>query len=690
VTTHRARNDDGHIEMTANLKRAYKVHEFRDPVVGDLLKVVTAFPPAQGVSRNLQYVDFSLLRSVHGLVVKPENDALDIALEAEQTVFKAPLGLTMSAQDTLRTLDSGNAPEYRASYVDFAAVREDDFQKLAERREDLISKAAASEGRLRDTARLELAQFYLGNQLAYEAIGVLQVLEKDLQTDELRKKLRLSRGIADTLAGRSEEALAVLNAEGFSGEVDALMWRSMAKAESNDYAGARADALAAESVVGSYPLWIRNRFLLTAMRSALETNDAALALRYKGLIDFAKLEPEQVSEYQLFEGRIAEAEGRPDEALEAYGQVIATDIRPTRAEAVYRTLLVLRSTGKIDLPRATETLSAEVLLWRGTALEADMQKLLAELYFQNKNYRLGFETVKQAVSYYPENGAIAAALGTAQEVFGELYLNGRADELDPLDALSIYYDYRNLTPPGNRGDEMIRNLAQRLVKVDLLAQAADLLEYQIDSRLKGVAQAQIAADLAIIRIADRDPEGALRVLNRTRIADLSPGLERQRRILEARALIDADRQDLALDLLSRVEGREADLLRVDGYWKSKNYAVASELLEVMYTPGSNPEPLSQPARMNIIKAGVGFVLAGDTLGLERLRSKFGEQLAQTPEWPLFNFVTSNISPTSIEFRKVAREVSGLDSLNAFLDAYRTLYAAGGGMAPEKAAPENEA
>ncbi len=30
---------------------------------------------------------------------------------------------------------------------------------------------------------------------------------------------------------------------------------------------------------------------------------------------------------------------------------------------------------------------------------------------------------------------------------------------------------------------MIRNLARRLVKVDLLTQAGDLLEYQIDSRL---------------------------------------------------------------------------------------------------------------------------------------------------------------------------------------------------------------
>ncbi len=40
-----------------------------------------------------------------------------------------------------------------------------------------------------------------------------------------------------------------------------------------------------------------------------------------------------------------------------------------------------------------------------------------------------------------------------------------------IDALSLFYDFRDLTPVGRRGDEMIRKLADRLVSVDLLDQA---------------------------------------------------------------------------------------------------------------------------------------------------------------------------------------------------------------------------
>ncbi len=43
----------------------------------------------------------------------------------------------------------------------------------------------------------------------------------------------------------------------------------------------------------------------------------------------------------------------------------------------------------------------------------------------------------------------------------------------------------------------------------------------------------------------------------------------------------------------------------------------------------------QSDRMNIVKAAVGFVLAGDRLAVSRLRSKFSEPMAKTAEWSMF-------------------------------------------------------
>jgi len=672
---------EGLYQITADLERPGKVHEFTDPVVGDTLDVVTAYPPARGVTRDLNYVDFSTLRSVHGLVIRPTHRGVGVDIESRLAVIHAKSGLTVSSVDSRRP-PLAAAEANRDRFIDFAVLDEPDPVKFSTERDTLLETAADATGRDRDTARLQLAQYLVANRFGLEALGVLRVLDGELKTSTLKKQVQMTLAIANTEAMRPADALTILNSGAMDDDIDARMWRTIARADAYDYHGARTDALAGEPAIEKYPEWVKARFLLAGIRAAVESGDVPLAERYLGMVNVARLDPEDTSMLRLLSARIDEAQGHVQEALDGYGQVITADFRPSRAEAVYRTLLVLDRAGTLDLDKAIPTLTAESMLWRGGPLEAGMQKLLAELYFRRGEFRLGFETTRQAALFHPDSAPVNALLTEAQAQFTELYLNGQADVMKPIDALGLYYDFRDLTPPGARGDEMIRNLARRLVKVDLLAQAAELLEYQIDNRLKGVAQAQVGADLAVIDIANRDPAAALRVLNKTRLADLAPSLERQRRTLEARALIDAGRDELALDMLSKMQGRDVDLLRVDAHWKAKRYSSAGELLEKLYAPPADGSPMSQPARMSIIKAAVGYVLSGDSLGLTRIRAKFGDQMARSPQWPMFDFVTGQMQPSDAgEFKQVAKEVAGIDSINAFLAAYQEFYGKDGALTP---------
>lgn len=681
VTLTRRRNLEGLFEMTADLARPARVHEFRDPSVGDVLEVVTAYPPARGLTRTLDYVDFSALRSVHGLVVKPANLDVKVGVENDIAVISTADGLTVSALDHPRELGNGAAESTRSSFIDLTRLEERDPAAFVKTREDLTVTASQTDGRERDIARLNLADYYLANQFAYEAIGVLHVLENELKDKNLTRKVRMSLAIADTMAVRPKDALDILNSDSLADAVDALLWRTIARADNYEFKGARSDALEAQGIVASYPLWARKRFYFAAVRSAVESDDTPMAERMLNEIDFASLDLEEVSLYHLLSGRIDEAAGRTAEAIDTYGQVITADFRPTRAEAIYRTLGLLDKQGNLDLKKATDTLAAEALLWRGNPLESDMQRMLAGFYFREGAYRQGFETVKQAVANYPESTPVNQLRDDAQKIFSDLYLDGLADSLGPVDALGLYYDFRQLTPAGAKGDEMIRNLARRLVKVDLLAQAAQLLNYQLENRLHGVARTQIAADLAVIYLADRKPQDALRVLNSSRLPSIPPSLARQRRVLEARALIDGGRDQLALDVLKDMDGQDADLLRIDAHWKAGRYSQASEMIEGMVLAQDPAQPLGPSTRMNVIKAAVGYVLSGDDFGSARLRAKFADRMVTTPEWPMFDYVTGQITTSSLEFKKVARDVSGLDGLNAFLDSYRQTYGSTGALAP---------
>ena len=187
----------------------------------------------------------------------------------------------------------------------------------------------------------------------------------------------------------------------------------------------------------------------------------------------------------------------------------------------------------------------------------------------------------------------------------------------------MFYEFRELTPIGRRGDEMIRRLADRLVAVDLLDQAAELLQYQVDKRLEGSARAQVAAKLAMVYLANRKPDLAITALRSTRIADLSGELRAQRLLLEARAQSDVGRHDLAIDIVSNITGREAIRLRSDIYWAARRWRESSEQIELYYGDRWRDfKPLNPAEKSDVIRAVVGYALADDAIGMARFREKY--------------------------------------------------------------------
>ena len=167
--------------------------------------------------------------------------------------------------------------------------------------------------------------------------------------------------------------------------------------------------------------------------------------------------------------------------------------------------------------------------------------------------------MRTAMLAHPNSDLTRQIQDEAAATFDSLFLAGKGDALPPIEALGLFYDFRELTPIGRRGDEMIRRLADRLVAVDLLDQAAELLQHQVDHRLQGAARAQVATRLAVIYLMNRKPDRALADACRRRAPrDLSNELRDQRLLLEARALSDIGRHDLALEVIANIDEPRGD------------------------------------------------------------------------------------------------------------------------------------
>src|SRR5690606_37764669 len=154
-----------------------------------------------------------------------------------------------------------------------------------------------------------------------------------------------------------------------------------------------------------------------------------------------------------------------------------------------------------------------------------------------------------ATSAYPTAPRTQRIQEQAAKTFEAVFLGARGETLPPAEALALFYDFRGLTPPGQRGDTMIRRLAERLITMDLLKQASELLQHQVNQRLKGAARAEVAARLVTVYLMDHKPEQALSVLRASRMFGLSDDLRRKRLLLEARALSEVGRHDLAIEIV---------------------------------------------------------------------------------------------------------------------------------------------
>jgi hypothetical protein len=256
-------------------------------------------------------------------------------------------------------------------------------------------------------------------------------------------------------------------------------------------------------------------------------------------------------------------------------------------------------------------------------------------------------------------------------LFERLFLDGEADQLEPIQALGLFYEFSDLTPVGPNGDRIVRLLSGRLVHVDLLEQAAQLLQHQVDERLQGVGKSQVAADLAAIYLMDHKPDRALVALAGSRQPNIPPALQADRRILEARALLDLGRLDGAVELVERDRGEDAQRVRAEAAWRSRDWQRAAAELRTMLGARNRSQPLDEHGRQVVLRLGVALTLAGDETGVRNLYREYAGDLANTPDADAFEIVAAGINADGAAIRDVARAVARTDLLGRFIDRMRT-------------------
>jgi tetratricopeptide (TPR) repeat protein len=648
----------------------------RDPEVGDELHIVPLSMLGRGIEGERRFAEFELLATVQGIAVVPLAD--------DVMVRQLPDGVAVTGGDGL--VLSRDLPERSETFGEVASdsdIRSGKPFAMQEwrgnqapgqgfypRRQQLQFALADATSIARTKPRMDLARFYFANGLAPEAMGLLRVIAEGDSDYANLPSFKALRGATLFMMGRHEDALKDLSDRALDGIRELALWRGAAYAALGKWNEAVEQFARAGEIPADYPRNFTTEIALLAAQAAIRVGDNRGAGQFLNVVAAGAPTDSEQARINYLRGLVLKAAGDTDAAFDLWRPLADGADRWARVRAARAIIEEELAQGKISNADALQRLESLRFAWRGDDLEFDLLRRLGELYLAENDYRNGLATLREAATLFPDHPETPTLARTMTDAFAKLYLEGGAERMPPLTALALYDDFRELTPPGARGNEMIQRLADRLVTVDLLDRAANLLDRQVEFRLEGVEKARIGARLALIRLLDRRPEAAVGALDESAVPDIPVELARERTRLRARAQFDLGNPDQAIALLQSDTSREADLLRADILWRQQDWSGAADVFARLAEPLADKRELTEREATLVLNWAISASMSEDTPAVVLIRQNYAQAMDGTRFREAFRLITNTTSGDLNDLRTLTQRFQEVERFQSFLSDYR--------------------
>jgi hypothetical protein len=711
---------DSHEGQTRLLLSVFDVAEpvrFYDPVIGDKLVVIPAFENGRGISNERNYPQFSILNAQQGIALVSRVDEIMTSQSRAGFTLATKDGLAVSENlPTLGVRGVTPIPGVSANsgvmmpYDQWFVPRDKFMDTLYERMQALATATTAS----KPDALMELVKLYLAEGRAAEASGYLKLIAGQYPEYYRANKLALLSGAANVLMRRYPEAANDLAAEELTEIEEASLWRQIValnapppstaqsiqqslrqSATPSDSVNNTALAEGEEPAVAApppppefhflkfnkpyirfYPPPIRHQLAIIAADAYIADGQEEKALAvYDTLIRDNILGPIKLyAEFAL--GMVAQKKVQTDQALEVFDRLSKQVEDPyIAARARYAAAMLRFKKNSLSATQAAEIIESTRMTWRADKLERDMMISLIELYKDAKRYDEVLRTQKGLLEAFRNDPDTLSISVDMSELFASIFLDGLAEEMPPLKALSLFYEFRELTPIGERGDLIIQRLADRLAAFDLLDRATQLLEHQIKFRVSGEQRSQIGARLALLHLLNHRPKEALSVLEVTNFGGNNAELQVQRLQLTADALMRLEKYEEALGVLFKDTTKVGAMLRLDVLWAMRDWPnVVNRAEDILNARTNLTEPLTTEETEVLLKLALAYSFEGDFTQLRYLRDYYSGLIPDSGYKQVFDFITNDTTPLDTEDSSMLTDQ--INRTESFLGTFREKIAAG--------------
>lgn len=651
---------------------AAKPMEFKDPSNGETLMVVPVYKDGVGVFPERSFVDATFLRTAQGVALVKKNNALRISRPLNGLRVSAPQGLMLSGDlPPVNLQDFISAEDNSLTLFPYNLWKVADQAAFNQRRQQIMKQITESADDKTSFHRLNLAHLYLGENLNSEALAVLNLIKQSDPDFYVSYQLAALHGAANFMMERYNTAAADFNDPSLEGEEEIEFWKNTTALMQGVTTKSIAFSTFEKQYVRNYPPDMRRRLTIIAADQMLTKKRYNTALRFLNQLADAKLLG-PVKEYaDILIGRIYFDMNKYDLSRKMLEPLVENSKkRFIRSSAQFYLASIDFQEGKIERKELIRRLDRLRMVWRGDSLEPTVLTALGDLYVEEGDYISALRSWRDLTRSYPENPDTQNILAKMSQTFTDLFNKGKADALPPIEALAIYYEFRDLTPVDSTGDRMIQNLADRLASVDLLDRAAALLEHQVTYRLQKEDRSRVGARLAMIYLLNKQPQMAVDALERTGYGNNPILLERQRNQIAAMAYSELSDGQTALALLRSDKSTDAKDIRMDVYWNGKDWQnVIATGENILASRSDITAPLSLHETQTLLRLAIAYSYTRDTLQLQYLRDYFSPLINDPERKGIFTFLTSNLEP--LDNRNIMQLSQQLSNMQNFIQNYQT-------------------
>ena len=653
---------------------AGNIISFIDPEVGDSIIVATNTDPGVTISTAYSYPELDFLRTIQGVAIVPKasdliltrgNSGLNIQALRRGMHISPNLDILKMQEMLLQTTDdigslNTDVPQelIKKQFATTLSLLEQETLKTAEEKSNI--------------PLLNLAKYFIGKGMAHEALSILNKVEAEKDPITLKENFHGYTGVANFMAKRYEEAIRHFSYGKLTSVNEGLFWFTISSAALNFNKENNAVINSFISVIKNYPERIKEKIALIGAFNAIEAYDdistqsfidilknLSSAERNQGLIDYLTAEKHII-------------QGYPRNALKEYTKAGKTTDLKFSALARFKAAILEYKLGLRTVEKTIEELERVKFVWSERGFKLEVLENLASLYIKAQDYYSALNTLKLAFQLAPEEKKPNIA-DRMVAVFEDIYVHNHGENIPTIKTISLYDDFDWLAAKSSYYNEIIQNLADRLVAVDLLDRAALILRSHLQNgNLNPVEKASLGARMALVDLMRGDNNDALITLDDTDYFNLPEALLSQRKIIRARALANTGNQAEALKLLESDYSKNAILLRTEIYWSAGRWNEASNTLRYLIeTPGKDYTLTDEQANL-ILDWIVSLKRSNKETVIVRIRNKFTPYFKDTPYFSTFNVLTNTLDKDTVDLYSIDKAINEIKSFSNFSKIYSNI------------------